>query len=375
MLLGSKGVQFQIGYSGEVFANLSGSAARGADVEGLLTLSVNLDLEKLIHWQGATLYASMLYPHGDGITGEYVHDYNVLSSIDAYDSPRLFELWLQQAFCGGSFTLRAGELTTDNDFGVSSNGALFINSIFGILGPMDHNVDLPTYPVTSEGIRAYAQLTPVTWLQAIAVDDNPGLQNTSDQHGARFGFDRGHGVLTFLEAGYSPIPACNAQATRATYKLGGYYDSQFHPDVSASSTAHGDYGFYAIADQPLYTPGSTQANPSGLSGFARFGIAPDQRNPVVYYFDTGFNEIGLFPGRPKDTLGAAFSFERLGTDVDLADGAPVLSHHEHVIELTYLAILNDRLSLQPDLQYIINPGGFTRAQNAFVAGMRVNVTF
>ena len=32
-------------------------------------------------------------------------------------------------------------------------------------------------------------------------------------------------------------------------------------------------------------------------------------------------------------------------------------HHESIVEVTNLVVLNEHSSLQPDLQYIANPGG------------------
>lgn len=374
--LGDKGAQFQFNYSGEAFANLSGGVRRGGDYEGLLKISLSLDLGKLVQWNGATLYASMLYPHGNGITDQYVHDYNILSNIDAYDSIRLSEIWLQQTLFDGRFSIRVGHLVTDNDFFVSNNGALFINSAFGVIGTALHDVVAPIYPVAAEGIRLHDDITPSLYVQALVLDDNTGLQNEDNKHGANFGIKHGDGVLSFLEAGYIPDRSTGSSPLGAGYKLGAYFDSQYHPDIATASSAHGDYAFYAVADQPLYIPSwSTKDAPQGLSGFARVSYAPDQRNAVVYYFDTGINYTGLLPGRPKDVFGAAFSFERLGMDLEPDSGAPVLSHHEHVAELTYLANLNDWFSLQPDFQYIINPGGIGKIPNAFVAGVRFNVTF
>jgi porin len=374
--LGGKGAQFQFNYWGEGFANLSGGVKRGGDYEGLLKISLSLDLGTLLHWNGATLYASMLYPHGDGISGQYVHDYNLLSNIDAYDSPRLSELWLQQAFFGGKFSIRVGQLVTDANFYVSNNSNLFFNSAFGAIGTVLHDVNPPIYPVASEGVMASYDVTPNLYLQAMTVDDNLGYQNTNDKYGGRFGFSSGHGTLNFFEAGYIPDLSATGSAMGADYKLGGFYDSQFHPDISNQTSSHGDYGFYAVVDHPLYfAPGSTKDSPQGLSGFARLSYAPDQRNPVVYYFDTGFNYTGLLSWRPQDVAGLALSFERMGTDLTLASGAPVLSHHEHVLELTYLANVSSWFNIQPDCQYIINPGGVGRIPNALVAGVRFNVTF
>ena len=48
-----------------------------------------------------------LYAQGSGLTNAAVHDFNTLSNIDAYDSLRLYETWLQQEFAGGKFSIRA----------------------------------------------------------------------------------------------------------------------------------------------------------------------------------------------------------------------------------------------------------------------------
>jgi len=371
------GATLQVVYQGGALGDLSGGYARGSTYEALLTVSLKLDLQKLVNWNGATFYVSGLDPQGTSVTQRYVHDYNVVNSVDgSYNSVRLFELWLQQALWDGKFTIRVGQLTTDTDFFNSANAALYINSIFGTMGPEAHNIDLPTYPLASEGIRLHVDLTPSLYVQALSVDDNPGSPIIDNRHGGRFGFDSRHGVLSFLEGGYTAPQAANATMPAADYKVGGYYDTQFHPDVAVATDSHGTYGFYLMTDQPLYTAhGSTADSPRGVAGFARISGAPDQRNPVVYYFDAGLNGMGLIPGRPKDVMGLAFSFERLGTDVQLASGEPVVSHHEHVIELTYQANLTGSFAVQPDLQYVINPGGFYRTPNALVAGVMFNLTF
>lgn len=48
---------------------------------------------------------------------------------------------------------------------------------------------------------------------------------------------------------------------------------------------------------------------------------------------------------------------------------------EMVLEFTYQVRLTNWLIVQPDLQYIINPGGTTDFENALVIGARAAVTF
>ncbi|MEA2714557.1 MAG: hypothetical protein QOK27_2518, partial [Gemmatimonadales bacterium] len=47
---------------------------------------------------------------------------------------------------------------------------------------------------------------------------------------------------------------------------------------------------------------------------------------------------------------------------------------ETTMELTYLAQLGSWLSVQPDLQYVIHPGGTRSTRNAVVLGLRVAVS-
>jgi carbohydrate-selective porin OprB len=50
----------------------------------------------------------------------------------------------------------------------------------------------------------------------------------------------------------------------------------------------------------------------GLGCFTRFAFAPQDRNFVNFYFDTGLTYKGLIPGRGDDTLGVAFGYAQLG---------------------------------------------------------------
>ena len=55
-----------------------------------------------------------------------------------------------------------------------------------------------------------------------------------------------------------------------------------------------------------------------------------------------------------------------------AAGGPAAG--ETTVELTYLAQLGSWLTVQPDLQYVIHPGGTRATQNAVVSGLRVAVS-
>ena len=49
--------------------------------------------------------------------------------------------------------------------------------------------------------------------------------------------------------------------------------------------------------------------------------------------------------------------------------------YEAVLELTYRAQITPWFALQPDVQWIIHPGGSTAIDNALVIGLRAAVSF
>ena len=86
-----------------------------------------------------------------GLTNKAVHDFNTLSNIDAYDSVRLYEAWLQQEFWDRKFSIRLGQILADAEFFVSDYGALFINSSFGAIPLVSQNLVPPIFPVAAPG--------------------------------------------------------------------------------------------------------------------------------------------------------------------------------------------------------------------------------
>ncbi|MDR3403783.1 MAG: carbohydrate porin [Chthoniobacter sp.] len=374
--LNDAGVTPLFNYTGEEFGNFAGGVGRGGNYEGLLKLGLTLDLEKLVKWTGGSLFFAVLYPHGLGVTNRYVHDYNVLSNIDAYDSWRVFEAWVQQDFADHRLSIRIGQLTTDNNFFVSDNSELYINSIFGEGGTALHNVITPIYPVASPGVLLKITPTPVWYFQAMVVSDDPGAQDGNNKHGLRYHFDGNTGALMFYELGYQRTGTDDAPVLEGKYKIGGFYDTGSFPDNRGGADHHGDYSFYAVADQQLYREALKPKEAfRGLAAFGRVSLAPENRNPVTCSFETGLNYNGLLPGRDKDILGVAFTYERLSSELRQPSGDPVASHHEHVLEATYLWTFNDHFSVQPDVQYIFNPGGIGTTPNAFVGGLRFTINF
>ncbi|MEE1563177.1 MAG: carbohydrate porin, partial [Alphaproteobacteria bacterium] len=83
---------------------------------------------------------------------------------------------------------------------------------------------------------------------------------------------------------------------------------------------------------------------------------------------------GLFPGRDEDRLGAAIG---VGINGDPFKTANSVTQDEEInLEFTYHAPILPWLALQPDLQYVINPGAGANGDlgDAVVLGLRFEIT-
>ena len=367
----SAALRFPFSYTGEGLANLAGGYKRGAVYEGLVSLGAQGDLGRLAGWEGGSFLVSALYPHGPSLTDKYVHDFNRVSSIDAYDSVRLYEAWVQQEFAAGKLSLRVGQILADTEFFVSENAALFVNGAFGAIPLVSQNFPAPVFPVAAPGARLRWTVSDALSVQAAVFDGDAGNPARDNKHGVDWHLGGNDGVLALAEAAFTRKAGEGGLA--GVYKLGAFYHrsgtDDFFPGLESLSSAGG----YFIADQQLWRrPGTGD---QGLSGFVRIGGAPSDRSVVPFYADAGFNFKGLVPGREKDIAGVGVSFTRISGSLHAEEGGPLAAHHETILEATYKIQATEWLTVQPDVQYLFNPGATLRQTNALVAGMRFALSF
>ncbi len=391
------GIKLEVAYSGEVLSNVSGGFRRGTIYEGLLKTGLRIDLDKLGIWSDANIYAAALNPHGPSLTDHYVHDLNILSSIDAYDTIRLQEIWLEKKIFNKQLSIRVGELVADTEFMVSDSSQLFANSCFGAMPLATINLNGPVYPLASPGIRLEWNQSDA-WTARLAIfSGDVGQENINNKHGTRFAFSHEGGTLIIAEAANKYTLNGKSDGLPGTLKFGGFYHTGLFEDVNGSGAAgHGSGAVYGIIDQAVYRPSAgkerrdsgkdsvskdskdpkDEASDVGLNFFVRGGVAyPLGRTFVSSYLDGGLTYKGAIPRRPKDIFGIACSYTHLSPDITGDDPFAIPSHHETVVEVSYQAVINDWLSVQPDFQYIFNPGGADHLPDAVVLGVRVNLTF
>lgn len=408
--LEQKGIEISLAYIGEVLAVPTGGLRNGTSFEGRLDATVNVDLEKLAGWQGGKLHVRAFQIHnaGNRNAADYVGSIADPSNIDALATTRLFTAWFQQEF-GKTASLRIGQLAADDEFLTSTTAGGLINGTFGWAGIMAAN--LPSggaaYPLATPGARLQVNFTDSFSVLAGVFAGDPAGRNCTDgaqvcnRYGTTFSF--AGGAFWIGEAQYQVNQEKDAKGLAAAYKLGVWYhsgtfaDQHFGVDAGGNVVSlalspdnsldhRGNWGIYGVVDQMLWRGEATS-----VSVFARAGVVPNDRNVVSWYVDGGVGIKGLVPGRADDTLtfGVAHAHissaaQALDRDTLAIGGPPYpIRSGETVFELSYVFQVAPWWSIQPDLQYIVRPGGDvphpddpSRAVgNAFVIGARTTITF
>jgi len=404
-----RGVVISAQSTSDLFGNTLGGAATGTTYSGLLNLGLSVDLEKAVGWEGASFKNTWLWIYGTDLSANYVHNAMTVSSIAALPGFRCYELWFQQNLFHDVLSLRGGLLAIDTEFMQSDSASLFVNSTFGIPALFSLNIPNsgPTFPLATPGVRLALQ--PASWLtlRSALTQANPFSQQQNPR-GFNWNFGPSGGLLSLNEVAATWNKDAGARGLSGTAKAGFWLQTGQDNESSEAAPGADDFvfgapearsyssGFYGILDQQLYvvpvaaapcTPGDKNKQPvtipdctcsgKGLSGFTRVGFSPQQGSPVGFYSDAGFVYTGLVPTRDADKLGIAFGYAQMGSQyASLGSGQGLLGvGYEAVTELSYALQFTQAVSIQPDLQYILHPGGTQQYGNALVIGLRAVVNF
>ena len=376
--LDSYGITISGIYTTDVFGNVSGGIRTGATYQGLVELDLDMDLSKSIGLKGGSFHISGFEIHGSSLSKGYTGDLSTVSNIDGYDTARFAEYWYEQSMFDDRFSLKIGQFLADNEFYYSDYSNLFICGSFGAYTFVVNNYPfVPTYPLSAPGVR-------LLWHPIPQLDIKMGLYSgsTLSEKTNNSGLPniRGRdGIMTYWEADYKINHEDNASGLPGTYKLGCMFHSRYDGFLNSNSDSldRSGYGFYLTIDQAIWqkTVTDKQAKAPGLGFLCRIGFMPPEFGFVSRYIDAGFNYNGLFGGRNEDISGVGVTHSGISREANRNNQGGLHYTSETLIEVTYAAKLTSWLTLQPDFQYIVNPGATFAARNATVIGLRSTLTF
>jgi porin len=372
----------------DALGNPTGGQRQGFSAGNNLGLDLNFDLKKLHGPKGGSFQLSMSERFGSSLSGKYIGNVFSVQAVYGADTFRLVHVAYQQKLLDDRVEFRVGRIAAGDDFLVSPYNYVFVQNGFdGNPAAIFFNAPgMTPYPHATWGALVQGRPTERTYVKGGLYNGDTSIRDNK-HHGLDWSMD---GPLFAIgEAGYQRNGLPGDRGLIGNYKGGVWYDDHQFTDFNtvarshAPSSSRGNWGFYGLFDQMLVRFGEPGSNRGfGVTGSAL--ISPDQSVSQMPFFSTaGFLVRGLFPSRPGD--GGGFGVVSGYFSNDLQDSQrrarqtnPTVGvqRYETALEFTYgFRFRGGALILQPDLQYIIRPGGTGQISDAFVGGVRVAINF
>ncbi len=417
--LSQYGISLNVFETSEALGNASGGVRRGLEYDGLTQMILQLDTQRAFHWYGGTFNVSGLQTHGSNLSALNLSSLQTASGIEADRATRLWELWYDQKFGKtGKFDMKIGQQSIDQEFMVSQNALLFVNTMFG--WPMLPSADMPgggpAYPLAAPGVRARARLANQLTLLAGVFNGSPSSNNNGDSQqinpsGTNFPLNGGALVVAELQYTYPSLGAMvypgKKEPLARVYKLGAWYNTEKFADQRFDNTGlslanplstgeprthRGDYALYAVADQMIWK--DPKDDDRSINFFVRpMGTPRADRNLIDFSLNAGLTFNEPIKHRDDDVFGIGMGYAHVSSQAGALDrdyGAfndianyPV-RNGETFVEASYRYQFKAWYQLQPTFQYVFNPGAGVanpnspsgqRVKGEPVIGLRMNIAF
>lgn len=330
-----------------------------------LDLTADLDIEKAAGWTGATLHAYVLNNSG-GAPNDLAGTLQGVDNIEvATPRLRLFEFWLEQSFANGRGSLRGGLYNLNSEFYANDAASLLINPAFGIgselaaTGPNGPSI----FPSTSLGVRLNLELGRGVYARAAVLDAKAGV--LGDPGGVDLSLD--DGALGIVQVGVDGPTRLSVGA----WRYGKKQDDQRDVDALGAPVRRVAHGAYVLAERPVF--GSEEGRNGVI--FVRAGVSDGDTTPFHGGWQAGLRVTKPFASRPDSDVSIGVQQGVLAGKFrdNLRDAGADAGTAESGVEITYSDRLAERLTVQPDIQWIHNAGGDRAASDRWMVALRVKI--
>jgi porin len=384
------GIEVNANFKAEFAALVQGGTQTGSAEAGQLAVGTTIDTQKLWGLAGGTFQTTITYRQGSPLADEF--GVPLLQEVqEVYgrgDIARLTEFWYQQKLANGTVVFKIGRMP-EGDF--NSFPCNFMN--LALCGAPGGNI-VSNYWLnwpTSEWAGWIRVNTGDFDTMVGAYETNPKDLDESFSPGW---FSGAEGVLTHLEEGWSP--KFGSDQLQGRYQIGAWYDTVGGSDVLLGSNGEpaaltglpalqtsDRYGFYVQGLQQLTGKGvALPGGWKGIDGLTFFFnyIQADRATAVLNsQASVGIFYAAPFASRQYDHFGVGLARTnynaRAAEAIMLAHPGFAVPRAEYSTEIYYSYLLFPWLTLRPDVQYIIDPGGYSHRDSAIVIGARTVMNF
>jgi porin len=384
------GLEFFVDYFGVFQGNPVGGQSQSFAYSQYLPFG--FEWKEPLGWRGGGLRVSAVSCAGRNLSEDIGNAFIVSQAWDG-NTLFLYQAYLVQKAFDGRLEIGIGRVAAEQFFATLPAFDLLVT---GGLNSVPVALELNS---TFTGSASASWFAGARWLPreetlitAGIFQARADLGQNGPYHGLDFGMNPSDGSFGVLEIAWMPHSEKSTAAHEdrnfargrrelngngvglpGIYKLGAYVSNE--PEASYPGGWGGSpFGFYAIGQQMLWeqSPGGKQ--PSQFSIFGGLVWSPPSgvtEMPLDAF--AGAVWRGPWSRRRADHLYATWQIGTFSEPYARSVGQSSAGAFESVLNAGYIFQITKEFSVQPDIQYIIRPGGFGQASNALVLGLQVAV--
>jgi porin len=384
------GVEFFVNYFGVFQVNPVGGQSQSFAYSQYLPFG--FEWKEPLGWEGGALRVSAVAGAGRNLSESIGNAFTVSQAWDG-NTLYLYQAYLVQKAFDNRLEIGIGRVAAEQFFATLPAFDLLVTGGLNSV-PVALELNSPFTGSASASWFAGARWLPQEdmALTAGVFQARANLGETGPYNGLDFGLNEDDGTFGVVEFAWTPNSkeftavqqdrnftrgrrelAGDGSGLPGIYKFGAYVSNE--PQVSYPGGWGGSpFGFYAIAQQMLWeqSPGGTQ--PSQVSIFGGLVWSPPSgvtEMPIDAFAGTFWR--GPWSARPTDHLYALWQIGTFSQPYARSVGQSSAGAFESVLNAGYIFQITKEFSIQPDIQYIIRPGGFGESGNALVLGLQVAV--
>ena len=381
--LEERGITPTLTFVMDALGNPTGGLQQGFRQASNLGVDLRFDLQKLVGLAGGSFEISFSERFGSSLSREDIGNVFTVQQVYGGQTYRLVDVVYQQQLFDDRVEFRVGRIAAGDDFLVSPYNYVFVQNSFdgNPVGIFFNAPGMTAYPNATWGGVVKVKPTERMYVMGGLYNGDVSIR-ANNRHGADWSMD---GPLFAIgEVGYQINGLPGDSGLLGNYKAGFWYDDHQYIDFTTAArggtpdVTRGNWGLYGLFDQVLVRFGGPGSN-RGFGVTGSLLVSPDQSVSLMPFFTTaGVVVRGIFASRPTDVGGLGIVYGQFSNDLQDSQrrSAVGIQRYEIALELTYrFRLYQDALFFQPDLQYIIRPGGTGRIPDAFVAGFQVGINF
>ena len=376
--LAEYGATLSVEYDADFWDVASGGLKTGTNYLDNAKMVLDVDGAKAYHLEGNKLHFYLLNNAGSAPNGSRIGSVEGIDNVEVTTNTfKLYELWTEQSFLDKKAALLVGLYDLNTEFYTTDMSATFLKPTMGIGQELAQTgTNGPSiFPNTSLGARLKVLPSDNTYLQVAALEAVSG--DPAHPRGTHVRVNPHDGLLLVAEGGYVPGATDDGAFNKLAFGAWRYtkeVDDILEVDANGKPLKRDSQGVYGLSSYRFYE--DKEAGKS-LGAFLRAGLADGDTAQVQWSYEAGLVANGWVPGRADGEFGLGVSQShdsgKYIDSVKLAGGDS--EPNEIGFELYYKDTIYRGVTVQPDIQYIVNPGTTPDVDNALAIGLRIGVQF